>query len=1825
MQELTPPLAEDEGGDEVGDEVGDSDDDIADLVDTPPPPPFDDEEDASAPAALADGEIDPEQEQEVPQPAGDAPAAEEMDSPPSPRAGGEAGWVVNCVTDEPSGPVVPFRQSCIYAFQDCVAGQLESGMAVVAPHPDYGQDKLWSAEVVEADIAPGLHDESSTMVQLRYADDDEATPDTSECCIVATEPTAEAPGTGTEVLVLFRQNDFGPEYRRMRVTDEMPEPGNAEPRDFAEGMPGDEEEEEEEEIDPRLRTPLAFGDEVGRAEMDELLYSQQVIEERLRASGLEQAFLDAAGGGLGGIGEVLGHLQGDQDADNDLRDMLERDIQFGSVGSIADMARRVLGKLQEAECPQNDAVVTIAGLRTSDDDAVTQFGKMLWQPDDGGMTAYEFEEAHCATALLRLGAKQLQAVFAPKRELVNFANSLKIEADETDDEKLSTLIEQTLTEAGSEGGLSQEKIDARMAELEGASGRRYKCLGFMNLLSRLHDVVASTDMLPVWQFHRQSISWTSFSGRSFYGKPITVCFTQAEDSARFNSNLPLKQYLVDGMHSAAELQRLVLQNVRCTDPRFLSFCQDLIGCTVELKSSSSARWRKAQVESFDAETGRHVFRYSSGQQVKALLSSGDVEYRILERGQVEPVPQILASPQRVDDDLPDGATLNIAVARNEEARAGYTVHRNELIVAESEPGSVAYENGMRAGYRITHVDGEEVNTWSDYLRIARPRAEFNVTVEVAPDMDRPDSEVWFWQVEDRRRHSSSGRWKRFDERSQGLLDATFNEDSNGHAELDLPNGTFVVDFGEMIQINEETGSRHVVRRCQPSELEPSRGSMEARLRRGGRRGQGECWYRTWDGFDLQSSEEKAREYSRGGRLVETDETAMGKTLYARKENATSVEQPLARPVLKVELTFGGFGVEKDSRKPRHARALNDFQAQPDMDGYYRPLEFKEGDMIEVSSKEPGGGWWTGKLHGKSGLIPAGYVRLEEEDEEAQVRDQFGTIGAPILMQPRESLLSVLMRATEVEDSGNLAGIWRVEISDSGSDPEEVLWLMSGVDDGKKYVGARLDGGKLTGLIEGQVQGDGTFAFTQSGRSGVLNRMQGAALTGTIGPIEEGGERQHVRAARVGDSTSQAAVPFGALCNVQFRVVVVPGKSMSPEMEPEPSALSAQPEPEPEPESGEPVHVAATFTAALKLLTKLHERRNDWQRILGVGLNYFENPAMSRKLEEQLSDPVSVASGSLPTWCRQWMQQGSFLFARSLRERFLHVTAFGPTRALVYMNSLTGGADGTNRRVSGGRLGQMPELKPDKWIVRRDPITQFLDDVDAVLSQRAAAASRGPRRAARTRLEVNIEFRVGGSEDGEAFTGAGQGVHVQFYTEVARVLESSEEQKRLRVWMDEAGTVAVVTEAAAQPSMNDDWLPSVEETIVSAVSAIRQDSRIAPAEQQRYIAAWRSLRDGGGAAVEPSLDGGGNTPCADDTNSGEYTPLQCSLYPRALLPQESAEQVAQVGRRFRLLGRCMATALLERQLLPLQLHTYFITLALGRDSPTTTPAVSAPEDLNGAEWMAGLRELSGEGEVRGAAVIGWVLEALGQDEAWPSFLGEVYFTDPAHPAADAPEPAARAAAALHPDGESELLTRENAEEYLRSVHDAWCGGGVAQQLVAFRAGFADIVPAGIDITFASFTAAEVSDMICGAAISWDEATLRACIVPAPAPPTYEVGEDHMEWLIAELLEMGPQARSVFLNFVTARRRLPGGDLRNLPVLAGSGAVAGVSSPLRRGTLGGHTNKLSGRITVDASSDAAPLMKGSTCSYRLHMPRVYGNREELRDHLYRSMAWSSGMHD
>jgi len=51
-----------------------------------------------------------------------------------------------------------------------------------------------------------------------------------------------------------------------------------------------------------------------------------------------------------------------------------------------------------------------------------------------------------------------------------------------------------------------------------------------------------------------------------------------------------------------------------------------------------------------------------------------------------------------------------------------------------------------------------------------------------------------------------------------------------------------------------------------------------------------------------------------------------------------------------------------------ARALYDYQGQTGEE-----LSFREGDMVAIVKKDPGG-WWEGELQGRRGWLPANYVQ-----------------------------------------------------------------------------------------------------------------------------------------------------------------------------------------------------------------------------------------------------------------------------------------------------------------------------------------------------------------------------------------------------------------------------------------------------------------------------------------------------------------------------------------------------------------------------------------------------------------------------------------------------------------------------------------------------------------------------------------------------------------------------------------------------------------------------------------------------------------------------------
>ena len=69
----------------------------------------------------------------------------------------------------------------------------------------------------------------------------------------------------------------------------------------------------------------------------------------------------------------------------------------------------------------------------------------------------------------------------------------------------------------------------------------------------------------------------------------------------------------------------------------------------------------------------------------------------------------------------------------------------------------------------------------------------------------------------------------------------------------------------------------------------------------------------------------------------------------------------------------------------------------------------------------------------------------------------------------------------------------------------------------------------------------------------------------------------------------------------------------------------------------------------------------------------------------------------------------FLFSQALRERHVHATAFGPSRAVVNMQAeLLHALETVSPSGYGGGAGL--ELKLDKWVIRRDPAAVFMEDV-----------------------------------------------------------------------------------------------------------------------------------------------------------------------------------------------------------------------------------------------------------------------------------------------------------------------------------------------------------------------------------------------------------------------------------------------------------------------------------------------------------------------------------
>lgn len=210
-------------------------------------------------------------------------------------------------------------------------------------------------------------------------------------------------------------------------------------------------------------------------------------------------------------------------------------------------------------------------------------------------------------------------------------------------------------------------------------------------------------------------------------------------------------------------------------------------------------------------------------------------------------------------------------------------------------------------------------------------------------------------------------------------------------------------------------------------------------------------------------------------------------------------------------------------------------------------------------------------------------------------------------------------------------------------------------------------------------------------------------------------------------------------------------------------------------------------------------------------------------------------------------------------------------------------------------------------------------------------------------------------------------------------------------------------------------------------------------------------------------------------------------------------------------------------------------------------------------------------------------------------------------------------------------------------------GVERQVAAFTDAMKQVLPVSKLLVF---TTSELLESVCGEAVHWDEETVRDCIVShfmrlwffdsvtstrghtgtmlsRDAMCVQIPGEGYTstdppyQWLLLEVVSMGPSARKDFLKFVTARVRLPSGGLR---------ALSRKVRPARASHVLLATSRLTAMtLQVEirrSAADVRTVPHGHTCALALDLP-AYTSQTELHVMLYKALElmnqYDTGLYD
>ena len=538
---------------------------------------------------------------------------------------------------------------------------------------------------------------------------------------------------------------------------------------------------------------------------------------------------------------------------------------------------------------------------------------------------------------------------------------------------------------------------------------------------------------------------------------------------------------------------------------------------------------------------------------------------------------------------------------------------------------------------------------------------------------------------------------------------------------------------------------------------------------------------------------------------------------------------------------------------------------------------------------------------------------------------------------------------------------------------------------------------------------------------------------------------------------------------------------------------------------------------VNLLSDCAEDRSSLDEKDGPKLPGFANATLSKKLKEQLEDPVCVVGGALPDWCIAAPSFAPRVFSYESRRALLERAAFGPSRSTLKQQeakinvgrlrqrmaslraravelvgeAFSGGAeDPTALQLQADELYGMEEalatrvraaFSAVKWrehslqvaraAIRRDSL---LLDASSVMERYANDES-----VCRRRLEVRFE----GESGFDAASGDEAGVTRGFYADVAETLLSTDLVAGVYCSSACASASAVASLKDVQPMELDNSEP----------------------EEELKLPLWIPDQDSSAQVIIP-------TPRADPQSG-------LGVFPRSI--PHYHPQFDDVLERFRLIGRLFAAAMRDGFMFPLPLSASFLKLVQRGTETSTQPVASrnlsaapgsdlvlATGDLPRPGFLGGevyaaeihvcraLDRLDSASPPLSRHVLKRRYEEIATDKSFARVaLGKSYdcsfeeyfqdrtFVDPLDPGQGDD------AVPLCSKGYAKPVTIYNIREWVALAKNYILHDGVIAQALAFRRGVEDFfAPDFLSV----FTAEELQRDVCGVGDdvdNWDESAIR----------------------------------------------------------------------------------------------------------------------------------------